>query len=134
VRTDLFDRLGDVPGSFAVAHYHPEFSGDEPCARTLDAELTASPWSWLGDQFTRLGAGPGRAAWPLESADAAQLSGLSEVIVTMARRFAPDRCGSASECFALTCDARQSVQLMIEYLRRPDLLDLDWVAPWTAAS
>jgi hypothetical protein len=65
--------------------------------------------------------------------DAAQVSGLAEVIVTMARRFAPDRCGSASECFALTRDARQSVRLMIEYLRRPDLLDLDWVAPWTAA-
>lgn len=133
-RADLFDRLGDVPGSFGVAHYHPEFSGDEPRARAWDPELTAGPWAWLGDQFTRLGAGPGRKAWPLEPADAAQLSGLAEVIVTMARRFAPDRCGSASECFALTRDARESVQLMIEYLRHPDLLDVDWVAPWMAAT
>jgi hypothetical protein len=133
-RADLFDRLGDVPGSFAVAHYHPEFSGDEPCARTWDAQLTASPWSWLGDQISRLGAGPGRAAWPLEPADATQLSGLAADIVTMARRFGPDRCGSASECFALTRDARKAVQLMIEYLRRPDLLDVDWVAPWIAAT
>lgn len=133
-RADLFDRLGDLPGGFAVAHYHPEFSGNEPCARTWDPELTASPWSWLGDQITRLGAGPGRTAWPLEPADAAQLSGLAEVIVTIARRFAPDRCGSAPQCFALTRDARHSVQLMIEYLRRPDLLNLDWVAPWTTAT
>jgi len=51
----------------------------------------------------------------------------------MAQRFAPDRCGSASQCFALTRDARESVALMIEYLRRPDLLDLGWVAPWMAA-
>jgi hypothetical protein len=28
---------------------------------------------------------------------------------------------------------RESVQLMIEYLRRPDLLDTDRVAPWMAA-
>jgi hypothetical protein len=34
----------------------------------------------------------------------------------------------------LTRDALDSVQLMIEYLRRPDLLDADRVAPWTAAS
>lgn len=105
-----------------------------PAPRTWDPELTASPWSWLGDQITRLGAGPGRTAWPLEPADAAQLSGLAEVIVTIARRFAPDRCGSAPQCFALTRDARHSVQLMIEYLRRPDLLNLDWVAPWTTAT
>jgi hypothetical protein len=133
-RADLFDRLGDPPGSLGVAHYHPEFSGHEPCARTWDSQLTASPWSWLGDQITRLGAGPSRKAWPLEPADANQLSGLAEVIVTMARRFAPDRCGSASECFALTRDVRQSVRLMIEYLRRPELLDVDWVAPWTTAT
>jgi len=132
-RADLFDRLGDPPGSFAVAHHHPEFSGNEPCSRTWDSHLTASPWSWLGDQITRLGAGPGRKAWPLGLADATQLSGLADDVVTMARRFAPDRCGSASECFALTRDARESVQLMIEYLRRPDLLDVDWVAPWMAA-
>jgi len=25
------------------------------------------------------------------------------------------------------------VLLMIEYLQRPDLLDADWVSPWTAA-
>jgi hypothetical protein len=133
-RADLFDRLGDPPESFAVAHYHPEFSGHEPCPRIWDPELTASPWSWLADQITRLGVGPGRKPWPLEPADAAQLSGLAEVIVTMGRRFGPDRCGSASECFALTRDALESVQLMIEYLRRPDLLDADWVAPWATAT
>ncbi len=40
---------------------------------------------------------------------------------------------SAAECFALTRDAQESVQLMIEYLRRPDLLDADRVSPWMAA-
>ena len=52
----------------------------------------------------------------------------------MARQFAPESCGSAAECFRLTRDARESVQLMMAYLRRPDLLDEDWVAPWRQAA
>ena len=132
-RADLFDRLADPPGRFGVAHYHPEFAGNEPCARVWDRELTASPWQWLGHQITRLGASPDRAPWPLDPADAAELSGLADAIVTLARPLAPDRCRSAAECFALTRDARESVQLMIASLRRPDLLDADWTAPWTAA-
>ena len=54
-RADLFDRLADAPGTFGVAHYHPEFSGHEPCPRVWDPALTASPWRWLRDQFASLG-------------------------------------------------------------------------------
>jgi hypothetical protein len=129
-RADLFDRLADVPGSFGVAHYHPEFSGNEPCDRAWDPELTANPWRWLRDHMANLGAGPGRKASQLEPADARELSGLADVIVTLAQEFAPDRCRSAQECFQLTRDARESVRLMMEYLRRPDLLDRSWVSPW----
>jgi hypothetical protein len=133
-RADLFDRLAGEPGSFGVAHYHPEFSGNEPCPRAWDPELTARPWHWLHDQVACLGAAPGRNAWALDPADARELSTLADVVVDLARQFSPDRCRSASECFALTRDARKSVQLMIDYLRRPDLLDLDWVAPWREAA
>jgi hypothetical protein len=129
-RADLFDRLTDVPGSFGVAHYHPEFSGNEPSSRAWDPELTADPWLWLHDQFAGLGAGPGRKGWPLEPGDAGELSTLADAIVALARELGPDRCRSASECFALTRDAQESVQLMIRYLLRPDLLDVDWVSPW----
>jgi hypothetical protein len=132
-RADLFDRLTDAPGSFGVAHYHPEFSGNEPSSRHWDPELTASPWRWLHDQLAGAGGGQGRDAWPLEPGDAAELSGLADTIVGLARELGPDRCRSASECFALTRDVRESVLLMVEYLRRPDLLDADWVSPWTAA-
>ena len=133
-RADLFDRLTDAPGSFGVAHYHPEFSGNEPSSRNWDPELTADPWRWLGVQLTGLGKGPGRDAWQqLEPADAKELSRLAAAIVAQARELGPDRCHSAAECFALTRDARESVLLMIEYLQRPDLLDADWVSPWTAA-
>jgi hypothetical protein len=131
-RADLFDRLTDVPGSFGVAHYHPEFSGNEPSSRAWDPELTADPWLWLHDQIAGLGAGPGQKGWPLEPGDAGELSTLADAIVALARELGPDRCRSASECFALTRDARESVQLMIRYLLRPDLLDVDWVSPWMA--
>jgi hypothetical protein len=130
-RADLFDRLTDAPGSFGVAHYHPRFSGNEPCPRTWDPELTASPWRWLHGQIADLGAG--EQAWQLEPGDAGELSGLADAIVTLARQLGPDRCRSAAECFALTRDARESVQLMVGYLRRPDLLDVDRVSLWMAA-
>jgi hypothetical protein len=132
-RADLFDRLADTPGSFSVAHYHPWFSGNEPCARTWDPELTANPWSWLRDQLASQGADPGTQAWRLHPADAAELRGLADDIVALARRFAPDRCHSAAECFAQTRDVREAVRLMIRQLRRPGLLDVDWVAPWRSA-
>ena len=133
-RADLFDRVGDPPGCYAVAHFHPEFSGNEPCPRAWDAVLTASPWDWLADQVASAGAASGHGAWPLDPDDAGELSGLAATVVAMARRFAPERCGSAAECFGLTRDVQESVQLMIAYLRRPDLLDEDWVAPWRQAA
>jgi hypothetical protein len=133
-RADLFDRLTDAPGSYRVAHFHPEFAGNEPCSRAWDPALTASPWDWLHDQMASAGAASGHAAWPLDPADAGELGGLAELVVATARQFAPEGCGSAAECFQRTRDVRESVQLMIAYLHRPDLLDEDWVAPWRQAS
>jgi len=97
-RADLFDRLTDAPGSFGVAHYHPEFSGNEPSSRNWDPELTADPWRWLHDQLAGLGKGPGRDAWQqLEPADAGELSRLAAAIVALARELGPDRCHSAAD-------------------------------------
>lgn len=132
-RADLFDRITDRPGSYGVAHFHPGFSGSEPCPRAWDAVLTARPWDWLRDQVASTGAASGHGAWPLDSEDATELSGLADVVVEMARRFAPERCGSVAGCFALTRDVRESVQLMLASLRRPDLLDEDRAALWRAS-
>jgi hypothetical protein len=133
-RADLFDRLADQPGSFGAAHCHPEFAGHEPCPRVWDPELTAQPWPWLRDQFAHPGTAQGGGRWRLDPADAAELSGLAEVIVTLARRLAPDRCRSAAECYQLTRDAQESVQLMIKQVRQPDRLDLKWVSRWLATN
>jgi len=129
-RADLFDRHTDPPGSFGVAHFHPQFLGNEPCPRVFDPRLTASPWEWLAAQFEALGATGGRRAWDLDPADARELRTLPGTIVALAQQLAPDRCKSAAECYALTRDARAAVRLMIGSLRRPDLLDSGWVAPW----
>lgn len=131
-RADLFDRLADKPGSYGVAHFHPRFSGNEPCPRHWDPELTASPWEWLHDKVANLGGSKGWPAWPVAREDAGELRGLAPDIVSLASGFAPDRCSSAAECFKRTRDVRRAVQLMISGLRRPDLLDTGWVAPWTA--
>jgi hypothetical protein len=131
-RADLFDRLADKPGTFGVAHYHPEFSGNEPCPRVWDPELTARPWRWLRDQIAGLGAAQPNGPWALDPADAAELGGLADAVVTLARQVSPERCHSAAECFQLTRDARESVQLMIGSVRQRDRLDVEWIRPWQA--
>jgi hypothetical protein len=130
-RADLFDRHPDAPGSFGVAHYHPRFLGNEPCPRVWDSQLTADPWRWLKDQFTQTGTGQGSEPWPLDDADSVEVRQLAGVIVALARQLAPDHCTSATQCFGLTRDVRDAVQLMIAKLKRPDLLDTEWVSPWT---
>jgi hypothetical protein len=129
-RADLFDRLADRPGSFSAAHFHPRFTGDEPSARHWDAALTADPWTWLGEQITSLGTAAGGPAWPLDPADAAELSGLAATVVATARQFEPARCQTAAECFQLTRDVQDAVQMMIATVRAPERLDRDWVTPW----
>ena len=129
-RADLFDRLDSDPGRFTAAHYHPRFSGDEPSARVWDPVLTAAPWDWLADQMASLGAAPSRDGWALDPEDAAELSGLADQVVTIARQFGPERCVSAAECFQLTRDVQATVNLMISTLRAPELLNRDWVTPW----
>ncbi len=131
-RADLFDRLSDEPGSFAVAHYHPSFTGSEPSDRAWDPALTADPWRWLGDQVRTLGAAADRNRWPIDPADAEEVPRYADQVVATARQFAPAECHSAARCYELTRDVRGAVRLMIEYLERPDLLDTAWVAPWTA--
>jgi hypothetical protein len=133
-RADLFDRLADPPGSFSAAHYHQQFTGNEPSARFWDVALTADPWTWLGDQITSLGTAAGRAGWPLEPGDAAELPGLASAVVATAQQFGPAGCRSAAECFRRTTDVQDAVQLMIATVRAPERLDRDWVAPWLGRS
>jgi hypothetical protein len=133
-RADLFDRVDSEARAFGAAHYHPRFNGNEPCGRVWDPALTADPWRWLADQVASLGTASGHERWPLHPEDASDLPMLTDQIVTLARRFSPHRCGSAAECFRMTRDVREAVQLMIEGLERPELLDVARVSPWMTTS
>jgi hypothetical protein len=131
-RADLFDRLPDAPGSYGVAHYHPRFSGNEPCPRAWDPALSADPWSWLHDQFAQAGQDTAAGRWPADPADAEEIRGLAAELVAAAQQFAPERCTSPADCYRRTRDARSSVRLMVDGLDRPELLDTARVAPWLA--
>jgi hypothetical protein len=133
-RADLFDRLADPPGSFSAAHYHPKFSGNEPSPRSWDGALSAEPWAWLDDQIASLGTAAGGVAWPLDPGDAAELPGLASTVVAIAQQFAATRCRSAAQCYQLTRDVQDTVQLMVATLRAPERLDRDRVAPWLGPS
>jgi hypothetical protein len=136
-RADLFDRLAEPPGNFSAAHYHPRFTGNEPCERCWDGALSADPWTWLGDQIVSLGTaagGVGGPGWPLDPGDAAELPGLASAVVATAQQFAPTRCRSAAECFELTRDVQETVRLMIASLRAPEQLDQDRAAFWLGQS
>ena len=133
-RADLFDRLADPPGTFSVAHYHPRFTGNEPSVRHWDAALSADPWTWLEDQIASLGTAAGGTGWPLDPADAAELPGLAGLVVATAQRFSPQQCRSAEQCFGLTGDVAQAVQIMIATLRAPERLDRDRAQPWLASA
>ena len=131
-RADLFDRLSDEAGTFRVAHYHPDFTNNEPCSRAFDAALTADPWGWLGEQVATLSAAAGGIAWTIDPADAGEMRGLAATVVALARQFSPAACGSAAECYQLTRDVKDAVRLMVDGLQAPASLDTDWVAPWLA--
>ena len=108
------------PGNYSVAHYHPQFAGDEPSSRNWDQALTADPWAWLAAQLASLGGAGGDEPWPLSPADAADLNRYADQVVAAARGFAPELCHSAEQCYQLTQDARDTVQVMIKYLERPE--------------
>jgi len=98
----------------------------------VGSRTVGAPWSWLRDQFARGGQGSAAGGWQLDRDDAEEISERADEMVAVARQFAPERCTSAAQCYGLTRDARPSVRLMIENLRRPDLLDTVRVAPWRA--
>ena len=132
-RADLFDRHEDAPGSFGAAHFHPQFHGNEPCPRVWDPRLNDDPWRWLEVQFAHLGVVDGRDGWAVDAEDTDDLRQLADIVVATARRFAPARCTSARQCFELTKDVRDAVQLMLGSLEHPELLDEAWAEPWRSS-
>jgi hypothetical protein len=53
-RADLLEAADGPPGSLNRAHHHPGFRGWEPGHRVFDAELSANPLPFVGEQLADL--------------------------------------------------------------------------------
>jgi hypothetical protein len=131
-RADLFDRLDGTPGGFDASHFHPRFAGVEPSERNWADPVRDTPWVWLGEQLSNVERLVEAAGLTLRrpGMDNVQVRVAAPQIVAAAQRQAATECRSARQCYALTRDAATSVDLMLDQLARPELLDQDRVAPW----
>jgi hypothetical protein len=100
-RADLLEAVDGPPGSLNRAHHHPAFRGWEPGRRVFDADLTARPVPWVGDQLADLEGMLERAGIPADdatAADAKALRGsLPEILDVVGRLLERVRCGELAE-------------------------------------
>lgn len=131
-RADLFDRVDGTPGAFEAAHWHPRFSGAEPCERNWSDEIKATPWEWLHGQLLDITAVAAAGGVELSdpAGDAERVRAEAAAIVAVAQSRAAAQCGSKEQCYAWTQDAAPLVHLMLSNLAQPDRLDRDRVSPW----
>ena len=53
-RADLFGVVGGAPGNHDHAHFHPWFTGMQPCEREFDQAVVDDPIGWTRAQFANL--------------------------------------------------------------------------------
>jgi hypothetical protein len=53
-RADLFGVVGGAPGNHDHAHFHPWFTGMQPCEREFDQAVVDDPIGWTRAQFADL--------------------------------------------------------------------------------
>ena len=75
-RADLLEAVDGPPGSLNRAHHHPAFRGWEPGNRVFDADLTARPVQWVGEQLADLEGLLERAGVPADETTAADARAL----------------------------------------------------------
>jgi hypothetical protein len=51
---DLFGEAGGAPGNHDHAHFHPSFTGMEPCERVFDQAVVDDPVGWAKAQLSDL--------------------------------------------------------------------------------
>lgn len=133
-RADLFDRLDRPAGTFSAAHFHPHFTGNEPCERVWQPEVKADPWAWAAAQLSDLAALCEAGGIPRSEVedDVDDVRAQAGLIVDAARSLAPSACTSAEQCHRWTSDAAGAVRLMVENMDDVSLLDREYTALWLA--
>ena len=131
-RADIFGRLDRPDRPYSAAHYHPRFSGVEPCERIWSPKLTNDAWVWLSEQLSHVEDRLADAGLDPELAvnDADDIRRFVPQIVQTAQQFSPELELSRDEDFALTKDAASIVRLMISNMHDIDTLNADHVKPW----
>jgi hypothetical protein len=88
-RADLLESTDGKPGSFDRTHYHPMFTGWNPCKRVFARELSADPLGWLGRKLADLPGLLNEAGVPAGTAgqaDAGELAAAApEIVATVGR-------------------------------------------------
>jgi len=79
-RADLLEAVDGPPGSLNRAHHHPAFRGWEPGKRVFDADLTARPVQWVGEQLADLEGLLERAGVPADEATAGDAKALRDCL------------------------------------------------------
>jgi hypothetical protein len=79
-RADLLEAVDGPPGSLNRAHHHPAFQGWEPGRRVFDADLTASPVQWVGEQLANLEGLLEHAGIPADETTAADAKALRDCL------------------------------------------------------
>src|ERR1700748_2681394 len=117
-RADLFDGLGDPPGSWPRAHHHLDWDGIEPTGRTWDDALSADPLGWTRRQLEELPAllAP-RGITLADPAGRAAARRARRAIMPALEAARPAACRSPGDCLAATRDAREITQIMLSMFR-----------------
>jgi hypothetical protein len=79
-RVDLLEAVDGPPGSLNRAHHHPAFRGWEPGKRVFDADLTARPVQWVGEQLANLEGLLERAGVPADETTAADAKAIRDCL------------------------------------------------------
>jgi hypothetical protein len=113
-RADLFDLLGDEPGTFGRAHYHHRFDGVEPCDRDWSTALSADPIVWCRDQLSNLETLIPLAGVTLTdlALEASELRDAGDRMIESVRRYVGSGCVDPTRCRAATRDAGATIALM----------------------
>jgi hypothetical protein len=118
-RVDLFDRIGDPPGSMRSAHHH-EAVGNEPTTRDYDRGVQSDPYGWTEQHLLDLSGILAKTGVTLENPgeELDDIRRATPAIMAAVRSCAPDACDSPAKCQDATRDTVEIVELMTTQFRQ----------------
>jgi hypothetical protein len=118
-RVDLFDRIGDPPGSMRRAHHHVNLTSNEPIGRDYDEGLAADPFGWTERRLSDVSLLLDELGIELDNPaqELAEVRRALPSIMLVVRSFAPDSCDSPARCLEATQDTVDVVRMMTSQFR-----------------